>query len=70
MFFTPAVEPDDTEAEWLSAAEIFDIIKQSAGASMKVTSMVGFGRKLSNMEGLKRRRFQTVARYLVKRLKH
>lgn len=56
-----------TTGEWLSAAEIFDIIKQHVGSSLKVTSLMSFGRKLANMPDLKKRRLATGMRYLVVR---
>lgn len=68
MFFTPVDNYDDKAAEWLSAAEIFDVIKQKVGTSLKVTSLMSFGRKLANMNGMRRKRFEVCAKYWVKRV--
>lgn len=68
MFFTPVDNYDDKAAEWLSAAEIFDVIKQKVGTSLKVTSLMSFGRKLANMDGMRRKRSEMCAKYWVKRV--
>ena len=67
LYFTPA--DSEEEGEWLSVAEIFDTLKRHVGASLKVGSLMGFGRKLANMPGLRRHRFATGTKYLVVRLK-
>lgn len=66
MFFSPAT--DTAHGEWLSAAEIFDLLKSHIGASLKVTSLMNFGRKLANMPDLQKRRFTTGMRYCVVRV--
>lgn len=70
QYFTMAFAPaeDETEGEWLSPAEIFDTLKKRAGASLRVSSLMGFGRKLANMAELKRQHFKTGTKYLVKQL--
>ena len=70
VFFEPAKDEKEENAEWLSAAEIFDVIKKHVGKSLRVNSLIAFGRKLANMEGLRRRKFANSARYLVTRLNH
>lgn len=79
MFFTPAAitanEDSRTndncqanEGEWLSAAEIFGVIKSKVGASLKVTSLMTFGRKLANMPDLPKRRVASGMKYRVVRM--
>ena len=48
---------DEKEGEYLTAAEIFDYLKKQIGSSLKVNSLMGFGRKLANMSELKHKRF-------------
>ena len=77
LYFTPAASPTTTDtatrngsnanAEWLSAAEIFDALKRRVGSSLKVTSLSSFGRKLANMPDLPKRRLATGTKYLVMR---
>ena len=58
---------DDGEGEWLSAAEIFDWLKKQVGSSLRIGSMISFGRRLANMPGLKRKRFADGMKYLVRK---
>ena len=58
---------DETEGEYLTAAEIFDYLKKQIGSSLKVNSLMGFGRKLANMSELKHKRFADGMKYLVKK---
>ena len=58
---------DEKEGEYLSAAEIFDYLKKQIGSSLKVNSLMGFGRKLANMSELKHKRFADGMKYLVKK---
>lgn len=67
LCFAIAQDPLDENAEWMSAAEIFDVIKRKVGASLKVNSLISFGRKLANLHGMRRRKCETGARYLVVR---
>lgn len=67
LCFAIAQDPLDENAEWMSAAEIFDVIKRKVGASLKVNSLISFGRKLANLQGMRRRKCETGARYLVVR---
>ncbi len=67
LCFSVADDPDPA-AEWLSTAEIFDVIKQKVGSSLQVNTLIAFGRKLANMPGMRRRKCETCTRYLVKRV--
>lgn len=58
---------DEKEGEYLTAAEIFDYLKKQIGSSLKVNSLMGFGRKLANMSELKHKRFTDGMKYLVKK---
>lgn len=68
LCFSVADDPLDPTAEWLSTAEIFDVIKQKVGSSLQVNTLIAFGRKLANMPGMRRRKCETCTRYLVKRV--
>lgn len=68
LCFSVAVDPLDPSAEWLSTAEIFDVIKQKVGSSLQVNTLIAFGRKLANMPGMRRRKCETCMRYLVRRV--
>lgn len=68
LCFSVADDPLDPSAEWLSTAEIFDVIKQKVGSSLQVNTLIAFGRKLANMPGMRRRKCETCTRYLVKRV--
>ena len=57
-----------SEGEWLSAAEIFGVIKSKVGATLKVTNLMTFGRKLANMPELPKRRFTSGMKYRVVRI--
>lgn len=59
----------EQDGEYMAAAEIFDYLKKRIGSSLKVNSLMGFGRKLANMKGLKNRRFTDGVKYLVKKKK-
>ena len=58
---------NEKESEYLTAAEIFDYLKKQIGSSLKVNSLMGFGRKLANMSELKHKRFADGMKYLVKK---
>lgn len=68
LCFSVADDPLDPSAEWLSTAEIFDVLKQKVGSSLQVNTLIAFGRKLANMPGMRRRKCETCTRYLVKRV--
>ena len=58
---------DEKEGDYLTAAEIFDYLKKQIGSSIKINSLMGFGRKLANMSELKHKRFADGMKYLVKK---
>lgn len=58
---------DEKEGDYLTAAEIFDYLKKQIGSSLKVNSLMGFGRKLANMSELKHKRVADGMKYLVKK---
>ena len=68
QYFRMCFEPTDDEAqgEYLTAAEIFDRLKQRMGSSLKVSSLSTFGRKLAQMPGLKHKRSNMGTKYLVR----
>ena len=65
LYFEPT--EDEKEGEYQTAAEIFDYLKKQIGSSLKVNSLMGFGRKLANMSELKHKRFAAGMKYLVKK---
>lgn len=56
---------DESQGKYMSAAEIFDYLKKRIGSSLKIDSLMSFGRKLANIDGIKVKRFATGKRYLV-----
>lgn len=58
---------DENVGEWLTAAEIFDFLKKTVGSSLKVNSLMGFGRRLANMADIRRKRFASGMKYLVRK---
>jgi hypothetical protein len=62
MLFEPATSTDD--GQWMSAAAIHQHIKKIAGSTLK-GNIIGFGRVLSNIDGLTNRRTATGTEYLV-----
>ena len=56
---------DESLGKYMSAAEIFDYLKKRIGSSLKIDSLMSFGRKLANIDGIKVKRFATRKRYLV-----
>lgn len=58
---------NEKEGDYLTAAEIFDYLKKQIGSSIKVNSLMGFGKKLANMSELKHKRFADGMKYLVKK---
>ena len=58
---------NEKEGDYLTAAEIFDYLKKQIGSSIKINSLMGFGRKLANMSELKHKRFADGMKYLVKK---
>ena len=64
MLFEPAANTED--GLWMSAAAIHQHIKKIAGSAIK-DNIIGFGRVLSNIDGLMHRRTMTGTEYLVKK---
>lgn len=59
---------DDAKlGEYLTAAEIFQELKNHIGSSVKLSNLISFGRKLSQMPSIHRKRFNDGMRYLVVR---
>ena len=59
---------DEKDGEWLSPTAILNYLKEKVGLSLlKPMSVIGFGRKLSNIPGLKKDENKYGAIYLVKR---
>ena len=58
---------DVKQGEYLTAAEIFQELKSHIGSSLKLNSLIAFGRKLSQMPTIHRKRFNDGMRYLVVR---
>ena len=56
---------DETLGKYMTAAEIFNELKKRIGSSVKVSSLMSFGRKLANIPGIKIKRFANGKRYLV-----
>ena len=56
---------DESQGKYMSAAEIFDYLKKRIGSSLKIDSLMSFGRKLANIDDIKVKRFATGKRYLV-----
>ena len=65
-YFEPATDEDD--GEWVSSSSIFEYLKRKVGVSLlKPASVLAFGRRLSNISGLKKRATKYGSEYLVKR---
>lgn len=59
--------PDgNLDARWMTAAEIFSVIKSKVGASLKLEKMIAFGRFLTNLEGLRHKKSNVGMKYWVK----
>ena len=58
---------DVKQGEYLTAAEIFQELKSHIGSSLKLSNLISFGRKLSQMPSIHRKRFNDGMRYLVVR---
>lgn len=71
MYFNEYFEAvqDESEGEWLSPTAIFDELRKKAGAGLKAGNVIGFGRHLKNMSGLRQKRSAKGILYLV-RQKH
>ena len=72
QFFLDYFEPakDTNEGTWMSATAILSFLKEKVGISLlKPTNAATFGRRLSNMSGLKKRETRSNTEYLLKRKK-
>ena len=58
---------DAKQGEYLTAVEIFQELKSHIGSSVKLSNLISFGRKLSQMPSIHRKRFNDGMRYLVVR---
>ncbi len=70
QFFLDYFEPtvDESEGVWMSASAIFSFLKEKVGISLlKPANVAAFGRRLSNIPGLKKRVTSSNSEYLVKR---
>ena len=70
QFFFDYFEPvaDESEGEWMSATAIFSFLKEKVGISLlKPANVAAFGRRLSNIPGLKKRVTSSNSVYLVRR---
>ena len=70
QFFFDYFEPvaDESEGEWMSATAIFSFLKEKVGISLlKPANVAAFGRRLSNISGLKKRVTSSNSEYLVRR---
>jgi len=63
------VPDNESEGEYLSTAEIFDYLKRRIGSSVKVGSIINFGRTLSQMPGMLRKRTKAGLRFCVAKKK-
>ena len=67
-YFEPAI--DEKEGKWISTSAILSFLKEKVGVSLlKPTNVATFGRRLSNMPGLKKRETRNNTEYLLKRKK-
>ena len=67
-YFEPAT--DESEGKWLSPSAILSFLKEKVGVSLlKPTNAATFGRRLSNMPGLKKRETRNNTEYFLKRKK-
>lgn len=72
QFFLDYFEPaaNESEGKWISASAIFSFLKEKVGVSLlKPANVAAFGRKLSNIPGLKKRETKSNSEYLVKLIK-
>jgi len=56
---------DEEVGKYMTAAEIFALLKKKLGSSLELKSLISFGRKLSNISGITRKRFKDGLKYLV-----
>ena len=56
----------DEERIRATVGAIYSRIKKVAGSTLRQASLIGFGRMLSNLDGMQRRRYVNGTEYLVK----
>lgn len=56
---------DERKGRYMSAAQIFDQLRKHIGSSVRISSFMSFGRKLSQTRGIRRRRSKAGMEYLV-----
>ena len=59
---------DPSEGEYMSAAAIFQRIKQVAGSSLGISAVTKFGQFLTNIDGIVRKRTNSGMAYLVRQI--
>ena len=72
QFFFDYFEPakDEENGEWISPSAILSYLKEKVGVSLlKPTNVAAFGRRLSNIPGLKKRETRSNTEYFLKRKK-
>ena len=57
---------NEDEGTWMSVGTIYERLREIAGSRLNVTGIVRFGRVLSNIEGIQRKRTNVGMVYLVK----
>ena len=57
----------EEEGEYMTSAAIFDVVKQKAGSSLRLSTLNHFGRTLTNMPDIQRRRSSKGTEDLVKK---
>lgn len=58
--------PSDPDARWLTTAAILQRIKKAGTSSLKQPNLIAFGRMLTNLDGMQRRRSVNGTEYLVR----
>ena len=53
------------KGQWMTAAAIFQRMKNTAGSALKQPNIIAFGRMLTNLDGMQRRRTTNGTEYLV-----
>lgn len=67
FFDTFAVAKDKTEGQYMSVAAIYKELKSKYGASLVGNSLISFGRKLKNIDGMMHRHSSNGTEYLIVR---
>ena len=67
FFDTFAVAKDKTEGQYMSVAAIYKELKSKYGATLVGNSLISFGRKLKNIDGITHRHTSNGTEYLIVR---